>query len=120
MNGSGRKKQDNAVNSFDGSLLMDVIYGIHAVEEALKSRGLAFEYVAVARDRKDAKLQKIIDACREAGVSVRFEGREQLNRMAKSATHQGVVAIAAQKKYIDVDDVLGKRRSKHAFVLVLD
>ena len=99
---------------------MDVIYGIHAVEEALKSRGRAFEYVAVDRSRKDAKLQKIIDACREAGVAVRFEGREQLNRMAKSATHQGVVAIAAQKKYIDVDDVLSKRRAQYAFVLVLD
>src|SRR5437868_4042432 len=99
---------------------MDVIYGIHAVEEALKSRGRAFEYVAISRDRKDAKLQKIIDACREAGVSVRFEGREHLNRIAKTATHQGVVAIAAQKKYIDVDDVLSKRRGQHAFALVFD
>lgn len=99
---------------------MEVIYGIHAVEEALKSRGRAFEYVAISRDRKDAKLQKIIDACRTAGISVRFEGREQLNRMAKTATHQGVVAIAAQKKYIDVDDVLAQRRGHHAFVLVLD
>lgn len=99
---------------------MDLIYGIHAVEEALKSRGRAFEYVAIARDRKDAKLQKVIDACREAGISVRFENREQLNRMAKTATHQGVVAVAAQKKYIDLDDVLSQRRAQHAFVLVLD
>src|SRR3954462_9046828 len=89
---------------------MDVIYGIHAVEEALKSRGRAFEYVAISRDRKDAKLQKVIDACREAGVSVRFEGRDQLNRLAKTATHQGVVAIAAQKKYLDLDDVVANRR----------
>jgi 23S rRNA (guanosine2251-2'-O)-methyltransferase len=99
---------------------MDVIYGIHAVEEALKSRGRAFEYVAVARDRKDAKLQKIIDSCRVAGVAVRFEGREHLNRIAKTATHQGVVAIAAQKKYIDVEDILANKRGTHSFVVVLD
>jgi 23S rRNA (guanosine2251-2'-O)-methyltransferase len=99
---------------------MDLIYGIHAVEEALKSRGRAFEYVAISRDRKDAKLQKIIDACREAGISVRFENREHLNRMAKTATHQGVVAVAAQKKYLELDDILDKRRGEHAFVLVLD
>jgi 23S rRNA (guanosine2251-2'-O)-methyltransferase len=99
---------------------MDVIYGIHAVEEALKSRGRAFEYVAVARDRKDAKLQKIIDSCRSAGVAVRFEGREHLNRIAKTATHQGVVAIAAQKKYIDVEDILANKRGAHSFVVVLD
>src|SRR3954466_9956201 len=99
---------------------MDVIYGIHAVEEALKSRGRAFEYVAVARDRKDAKLQKIIDSCRLAGVAVRFEGREHLNRIAKTATHQGVVAIAAQKKYIDVEDILANKRGARAFIVVLD
>jgi len=99
---------------------MDVIYGIHAVEEALKSRGRAFEYVAVARDRKDAKLQKIIDSCRSAGVAVRFESREHLNRIAKAATHQGVVAIAAQKKYIDVEDILANKRGAHSFIVVLD
>jgi 23S rRNA (guanosine2251-2'-O)-methyltransferase len=40
--------------------------------------------------------------------------------MAKTATHQGVVALAAQKKYIDLHDVLAHRRAQYAFVLVLD
>ncbi|HUS18537.1 MAG TPA: 23S rRNA (guanosine(2251)-2'-O)-methyltransferase RlmB [Terriglobales bacterium] len=99
---------------------MEVIYGIHAVEEALRSRGRAFDYVAVAKDRKDAKLQRIVTACREAGVAVRFEDREQLTRIARSQTHQGVVAVAAQKKYDDVEDVLAEKRGEYAFVLVLD
>jgi len=99
---------------------MDVIYGIHAVEEALRSRGRAFEYVAVARDRKDAKLQAVVAACREAGVAVRFEPREQLTRLAKTQTHQGVVAVAAQKKYDDLESVLEARRGQWAFVLMLD
>ena len=104
-----------------GTLLtMEVIYGIHAVEEALRSRGRSFEYVAVARDRKDAKLQRIVSACREAGVAVRFENRDQLTRIAKTQTHQGVVAVAAQKKYDDLESVLGRRRGRHAFVVVLD
>ncbi len=99
---------------------MEVIYGLHAVEEALRARGRAFEYVAVARDRKDAKLQRIIAACREAGVAVRFEDRDQLTRMARSQTHQGVVAVAAQKKYDDLESILGDRRGQYAFVVVLD
>jgi 23S rRNA (guanosine2251-2'-O)-methyltransferase len=99
---------------------MDVIYGIHAVEEALRSRGRAFDYVAVAKDRKDAKLQRIVTACREAGVAVRFEDRDQLTRIARSQTHQGVVAVAAQKKYDDVEDVLAAKRGEYAFVVVLD
>ena len=99
---------------------MDVIYGIHAVEEVLKSRGRALEYVAVARDRSDAKLQRIIDACRANGVHLRFEAREQLTRLAKAQTHQGVIAVVAEKKYEDVDDILSRRRGAHAFVVVLD
>lgn len=99
---------------------MEVIYGIHAVEEALRSRGRAFEYVAVARDRKDAKLQRIVDACREAGVALRFEGRDQLTRIARSQTHQGVVAVAAQKKYDDLEAILTTKRGQYSFVIVLD
>jgi 23S rRNA (guanosine2251-2'-O)-methyltransferase len=99
---------------------MEVIYGIHAVEEALRSRGRAFEYVAVARDRKDAKLQRIVTACRAAGVAVRFEDRDQLTRVARTQTHQGVVAVAAQKKYEDVDDILAAKRGEHHFLIVLD
>ncbi|HUR37136.1 MAG TPA: 23S rRNA (guanosine(2251)-2'-O)-methyltransferase RlmB [Terriglobales bacterium] len=99
---------------------MDVIYGIHAVEEALRSRGRAFDYVAVAKDRKDAKLQRIVTACREVGVAVRFEERDQLTRIARTQTHQGVVAVAAQKKYDDVEDVLAAKRGQYAFVVVLD
>lgn len=99
---------------------MEVIYGIHAVEEALRSRGRAFEYVAVARDRKDAKLQRVVAACREAGVAVRFEDRDQLTRIARSQTHQGVVAVAAEKKYDDLESILEAKRGQYAFVVVLD
>jgi 23S rRNA (guanosine2251-2'-O)-methyltransferase len=99
---------------------MDVIYGIHAIEEALKARGRAFEYVGVARERKDARVQRVVEACRAAGVAVRFLPREQVERLAGSAAHQGVVAVASAKSYSDLDGVLAHRRGEHAFVIVLD
>jgi 23S rRNA (guanosine2251-2'-O)-methyltransferase len=99
---------------------MDVIYGIHAVAEALKSRGRAFEYVAISKERHDAKLQRIIEDCRESKVPVRFVPRPELDRLANRGTHQGVVAVTAAKKYGDLEDILKKKRGQHAFVLVLD
>ena len=99
---------------------MEVIYGIHAVEEALKARGRAFEYVGVARERKDARVQRIVEGCRAAGVVVRFLPREQVERLAGNTAHQGVVAVASAKSYSDLDEVLGHRRGEHAFVIVLD
>ena len=99
---------------------MEVIYGIHAVEEALKACGRAFEYVGVARDRKDSRVQRILESSRAAGVAVRFLPREQVERLAGNAAHQGVVAVASAKAYSDLDEVLSRRRGEHAFVVVLD
>jgi 23S rRNA (guanosine2251-2'-O)-methyltransferase len=99
---------------------MDVIYGIHAVGEALKRRGRAFQYVAVARERHDQKIQRIIEDCRATGIAVRFEPREQLDRLTRTAAHQGVVAVTAAKQYNDLDDLLAERRGQYAFLVVLD
>jgi 23S rRNA (guanosine2251-2'-O)-methyltransferase len=99
---------------------VDVIFGIHPVTEAIKSRARAVEYVGITKERADQKVQRIIDDARKAGVAVRFLRRDELQRMAHTASHQGVVAVVAQKSYDDVDDILSKRRGQHAFVVVLD
>ena len=99
---------------------MEIIFGIHSVEEALAARGRAFEYVAVAPGRGDARIQKIAQLCRAAGVSVRTMPRDQLSRLAKTASHQGVVAVTAQKSYVDLDQILAHRRGQYAFIAVLD
>ncbi len=99
---------------------MQTIFGIHAVEEALAARGRGFEYVAVASGRGDARLQKITQLCRAAGVPVRTMPRDQLTRLARTAGHQGVVAIAAEKRYSDLEDLLAHKRGQHAFLIILD
>jgi 23S rRNA (guanosine2251-2'-O)-methyltransferase len=99
---------------------MDVIFGINAVGEALKARGRAFDYVAFSKERHDGRLQKLIENCRAARVPLRFESREQLTRLAKTGAHQGVVAVASEKTYSDIEDVLRARRGSHAFIVVLD
>jgi 23S rRNA (guanosine2251-2'-O)-methyltransferase len=99
---------------------MEVIYGIHAVEEALKSRPKSIAHVAVARERSDIKLQRIIDACRAAGIPLRFEPRQQLERLSRAGAHQGVVATVTAKPYSELEDLIEKRRGKFAFIVVLD
>ncbi len=99
---------------------MSIIFGIHAVEEALAARGRGFEYVAVAAGRRDQRLQKLIELCRSEGIPVRPMPRDQLTRLARAASHQGVVAVTAEKRYNDLSDLIGQRRGSHAFLLVLD
>jgi 23S rRNA (guanosine2251-2'-O)-methyltransferase len=99
---------------------MQTIFGIHAVEEALGARGRGFEYVAVAPGRGDARIQNLVRLCRASGVPVRSVPRDQLTRLAGTAHHQGVVAITAEKRYSDLEDLLAHRRGQYAFLVVLD
>jgi 23S rRNA (guanosine2251-2'-O)-methyltransferase len=87
---------------------MEILYGLHPVEEALRSGSRRFDHVCVARERQDQRLQKIVEACRERGVRVRSEGREQLTLLARNPGHQGVVAFARERSMLDIEDLLGK------------
>jgi 23S rRNA (guanosine2251-2'-O)-methyltransferase len=99
---------------------MNVIFGINAVSEALKARGRSFEWVGVAKERNDLRLQKLIQECRQTGVAVRMLPRLELDRMARTASHQGVVAVTSSKAYMDLDDVLAAKRGEYSLVIVLD
>lgn len=86
---------------------MEILYGLHPVEEALRSGNRRFDHVCVARERQDQRLQKIIDECRDRGVRVRSENREQLTLLARNPGHQGVVAFVRERATLDLEDLLG-------------
>jgi len=100
--------------------MSDIIFGIHAVSEAMKSRERSFEYIAIAKDRSDPRIQRIIDDARISGMAVRFVPREEIDRETRTRTHQGVMAFTSRKKFSDLDDILKNKRGQYSFVLVLD
>lgn len=99
---------------------MNYIYGINAVTEALKARGRAFQWLGMAKERNDIRMQRMIEECRKLGVPVKFMSRVELDQMAGNAAHQGVVAVTSAKQYSDLDDVVGGKRGKYSLIIVLD
>ena len=97
---------------------MEILYGLHPVEEALRSGSRKFDHVLVARDRSDQKLQRVIDLCRENNVRLRFEIREELTRLAKTAGHQGIVAIVRTREFLELEDLFEGPQPR--LVLALD
>ena len=75
----------------------EVVYGIHAVNEAVRTR--AVDYVLVTQGQHNPRVQEIIDTCRGAGISLRFAPRPALERTAGTVQHQNVVAVCAPKAY---------------------
>jgi 23S rRNA (guanosine2251-2'-O)-methyltransferase len=99
---------------------MHYIYGINSVTEALKARARAFEWIGMAKERHDIRLQRIIEESRKLGIQVRFVQRTELDRMAGNAAHQGVVAVTSAKQYNDLNDVIEAKRGEYSLIIVLD
>jgi 23S rRNA (guanosine2251-2'-O)-methyltransferase len=84
---------------------MEVLYGLHPVEEALKAGRRRFDHVLVAQERHDLRLEQLVAQCREAGVRVRQESREQLTLVAQTPAHQGVVAFVKPQQSLSIEDL---------------
>jgi 23S rRNA (guanosine2251-2'-O)-methyltransferase len=100
--------------------MSEVIYGIHAIGEALKRGGRRFDYVAVSKDRTDNRLQSILDDCRAQGITVRTVPREDIDRETRTNTHQGVMAVTSRKEYTGIEELLEHKHGQYNFLLVLD
>ena len=97
---------------------MDVLFGLHPVEEALRSGSRRFDHVCVARERHDHRLGEIAALARAAGVPVRTEPREALSRLAGTTAHQGVVAVVGERAFLGLEDLL--QGPEPRLVLALD
>ena len=84
---------------------MELLYGLHAVEEALKAKRRRFDCVLVAREHCGARLERIVAVCRQAGVRIRQEPREQLTDLAKTPAHQGIVAMVRPQEFLSMEDL---------------
>jgi len=81
---------------------MSPLRGIHPVREALRA-GRPLDRVLIVKGAAGPRLQELIELCRERKVPVRFEPREQLDRVAGEG-HQGVIAFGAAERYAKLED----------------
>ena len=102
---------------------MEVLYGLHPVEEALRAGKRRFDHVLVARERRGARLESLVAQCRQAHVRVLEQPREHLTVAAKTPAHQGVVALVRAQEFLALEDLFAPAADKAAasrLVLALD
>jgi 23S rRNA (guanosine2251-2'-O)-methyltransferase len=101
---------------------MEVLYGLHPVEEALKAGRRRFDHVLVAQERHDVRLEHLVAQCREAGVRVHQESRERLTLVAQTPAHQGVVAFVKPQEWLSIEDLFkpGSASGSARLLLALD
>jgi 23S rRNA (guanosine2251-2'-O)-methyltransferase len=100
---------------------MEVLFGLHPVEEVIRSGSRQLDHVSVARERRDDRLERLIELCRTAGIRVSLEPRDQLTRLARTDAHQGVLAVVRQRRFLGIEDLLTPvEAGQHRFFLALD
>jgi len=110
---------DSRLHSSSTLSLMEVLYGLHPVEEAVKAGRRRFDQVLVARERHDERLERLVALCREAGLRVRQEPREQLTQLAQTPTHQGIVALVRPQESLSIEDLFEPDPANHGARLLL-
>lgn len=95
-----------------------LIYGIHAVTEALK----AGRVVSMrAGRRKDQRLQSLLTLAAELSVPVRRVADEELDRESGGSSHQGVVADVTERRTYELSDLIEHAQATPpALIVVLD
>jgi len=104
---------------------MDVLYGLHPVEEAIRAGIRQIDHVSVARERdarRDARFEAVLELCRVAGIRVSAEPKDALTRHVKTDQHQGIVAFLRERKFLALEDLLDApaRAGGAHFFLALD
>lgn len=98
---------------------MALIYGIHAVAEALRAGRGRVERVCIERGQHNPRVQEIIDESRRLGVPLSFEDRSWMDRKASGGKHQGVLCHLAETDSVEPAEILAAAASP-GLLLVLD
>jgi 23S rRNA (guanosine2251-2'-O)-methyltransferase len=96
---------------------MQWMTGFHAVEEALAAER-PLDRIVVARGRHGDRVEALVRLAKTRGVPVRFEDRQQVDRLTNTREHQGVAALAAAKRTAELEDLLAAKNPRGLLVLL--
>lgn len=82
-----------------------IIYGVHAVLEALRHQGGAIAEVLVAQGSRGHWFEEVKTLAQKHGIRFRLTEPSRLQRLAGGGKHQGVVARSAGYEYARLEEV---------------
>ena len=98
-----------------------LVIGRNAVRELLKS-GRDIDKIFVQRGEREGSIVVLVAEAVERHIPIIETDRAKLDKMTDFAVHQGVVAMAAEKEYCSVEDILqiAADRGEKPFVVIAD
>ena len=95
------------------------IEGRNAVLEALKN-GREIDYIYIKKGENEGSINKIIGKAKDMKIMIKVVDKNKLDEMSESKNHQGIIAVANEYRYFELEEILEQTREKAAFFLILD
>lgn len=98
----------------------EILYGLHAVREALKAGNRPLQRVLVLRT--DKQFTDLVQLARSHRVPVHIQPLSSFERLVPSGNHQGVVAFTSAKSYQTEEAILARAAQRHEppLLVILD
>ncbi|MBQ7294038.1 MAG: 23S rRNA (guanosine(2251)-2'-O)-methyltransferase RlmB [Clostridia bacterium] len=109
---------DNSVTEEENSGL---VIGRNAVRELLKS-GRAIDKILVKKGDHEGSVTVLVAEAIERGIPIVEVEKAKLDSMSGFAPHQGIIAMAAEKEYCSVEDILeiARERGEQPLIVISD
>ena len=96
-----------------------MVYGVHAVTEALQAN--TGNKLYIQDDLRGKNVEKIKDLAAEKKVSISWTPKKTLSDMTNGAVHQGFVLRVSDFAYAELDTILAKAEQEdNPLILILD
>ena len=100
------------------------IVGRNSVLELLRGGEREIELIQIAQGRDHPRLRQITSLAQKKGIRCDFVPRIELDRLESTIPHQGVIAIASPKKYLEIGTLLeqiqDERGDRPPLIVMLD
>ncbi len=98
-----------------------VVIGRNAVRELLMG-GRDVDKLYITSGEKEGSINQLLGIAAERGIPITECDRTRLDTIAKGGRHQGIIAIAAERNYSSIEEIIeyARERGEPPFVVVCD
>lgn len=116
-----RKKTYNDGNGYEEGLENGSVPGRNAVRELLKS-GRTIEKIYVQTGEREGSITVLAAEALNRGIPLIEVDKAKLDKLCGYEQHQGIVAIASEKEYVEIEDVLkiAEERGEKPLIVIAD
>lgn len=119
--GGYSSKPYNDGNGYDEGLENGSVPGRNAVRELLKS-GRTVEKIYVQSGEREGSITVLAAEAMNRGIPLIEVEKAKLDKLCGYEQHQGIVAIASEKEYVEIEDVIeiAKQRGEKPLIVIAD